>query len=70
MTPAQRQTDALIDALAFAFVSVAVQQLHVRPCPAAIARFRDMAAAALERFAAGPFGSDEPTEPGTGTRSR
>lgn len=72
MTPAERQTEGLLDALAFSFVSVAVRQLGVRPTPAAIAEFRQRAAAAVRRAQEqerGPFG-DEPTEPRTHARKR
>lgn len=68
-TPAA-ETERLIDAIAFAFVSVAVHELGVRPTPTAIERFRQRVAAALERDARGPVGmGDEPTEPRT-SRSR
>lgn len=74
MTPAERQHEGLLDALAFAFVSVVVRQLGVRPTPAAIQEFRERTAAVLAREAEkeeGPFGSSkEPTEPRTAARAK
>lgn len=69
MTRSQDDMTPLLDALVFAFASVAVTQLGRRPSLGAVAEFRRMAAAALERHSMPPppF-EDEDTEPRTARR--
>lgn len=66
----QHDTDALLDALAFAFVSVCVTQINRRPAPAAVEEFRRLAREALARALEPPPFGDEDTEPRTARRPR